>query len=265
MLKDTHLLAAMAMVLLGSSAASSQDADELAKKLANPVANMISVPIQSNSDFGAGLNEDGFAYTANIQPVIPIPLNDDWLILSRTIIPIAYRDYLPGGDVVGLGDINASLYLSPKAPNPNGIIWGLGPVFLLPTATDDFHSTGKFGLGPTGVLAKQTGPWTFGVLGNHIWLVAGDDDRADISQTFVQPFVSYGIGHGRTLSFNTEASYDWNAEQWTVPINVGISQVFKLGDQAMSFQIGARYYAEAPEGAPEWGLRTTLTFLFPEK
>ncbi|WP_292279375.1 transporter [Mesorhizobium sp.] len=255
----------VAMAVLSVSPAVSQDTDDLAKKLANPVANMVSVPIQSNFDFGAGANGHGFAYTANIQPVIPISLNDDWLILSRTVIPIGYRDYSPGGDVFGLGDINASLFLSPKAPNPNGIIWGIGPVFLLPTATDDFLGTGKFGLGPTGVLAKQTGPWTIGVLGNHIWSVAGDHDRADISQTFVQPFVSYGLGHGRTLSLNTEASYDWKSDQWTVPINLGISQVFKLGDQAMSIQVGAKYYAEAPQGAPQWGIRTTLTFLFPEK
>ena len=115
------------------------------------------------------------------------------------------------------------------------------------------------------MVLKQTGPWTVGVLANHIWSVAGDDDRADVNQTFLQPFVAYALGHGTTIRLNTESTYDWVADQWTVPINLGVSQVFKIGDQAMSFQVGGKYYAEAPEGGPEWGIRTTLTFLFPRR
>jgi hypothetical protein len=243
------------------------DADELAKKLSNPIASLISVPMQSNFDFGAGVDGNGFAYTMNIQPVIPISIGDDWNMISRTILPIAYRDYLPppDGDTFGLGDITQSLFFSPKTPGPSGIIWGVGPVFLIPTATDDFLGTGKFGIGPTAVVLKQTGPWTVGVLANHIWSVAGDDDREDVNQTFLQPFLAYALGHGTTISLNTESSYDWNAAQWTVPINLGVSQVFKIGDQVMSFQVGGKYYAEAPDGGPQWGIRTVLTFLFPNK
>jgi hypothetical protein len=243
-----------------------QEADELAKKLANPVANMISVPLQSNFDFGAGAGRDGFGYTLNVQPVIPFSLNNDWNVITRTIIPLEYRDYIPGqGNLFGLGDINASFFFTPSKPGLGGIIWGVGPVFLLPTATSDFLGTGKFGVGPTGLILKQSGPWTIGMLANHIWSVAGSHDRQDISQTFLQPFVAYGLGHGITLSLNAESSYDWIADQWTVPINLGVSKVFKVGNQAMSFQIGGKYYAEAPAGAPKWGIRTTLTFLFPEK
>ncbi|WP_244490776.1 transporter [Aureimonas frigidaquae] len=257
---------AVALVLAvgGSIPASAQSADELAKKLANPVANLISVPIQSNFDYGAGFSESGFAYTANIQPVIPIPLNDDWLIISRTIIPIAYRDYVPDGDVGGLGDISASFFLSPRAPNPSGLIWGFGPIFLLPTATDDVLGSGKFGAGPTGVLALQDGSWTVGALANHLWSVAGSSGRQDVSQTFLQPFVSRSIGGGRTISANTEASYNWIDGQWTVPINLGVSQIIRVGEQSISFQVGGRYYAEVPRGGPEWGFRTSLTFLFPQ-
>jgi len=242
------------------------DADELAKKLSNPVAAMISVPLQMNFDFGAGLG-DGFAYTMNIQPVIPIAISDDWNMISRTILPIAYRDYLPplGGDTSGLGDITQSLFFSPKKPGPGGIIWGVGPAFLIPTATDDFLGAGKFGIGPTAVVLKQTGAWTIGGLANHIWSVAGDGGREDVNATFLQPFLAYALGHGATISLNAETSYDWVANQWTVPINLGVSQVFKIGGQAMSFQVGGKYYAEAPEGGPAWGIRTTLTLLFPEK
>lgn len=246
------------------SALTQEAADDLAQKMANPLASLISVPFQHNFDYRAGADGNGFAYTLNIQPVVPFKLNEDWNLITRTIIPIGYRDYLPGGDVGGLGDINASLFFSPKDPGPGGLIWGAGPVFLLPTATDDFLGSGKFGLGPTAVGLVQKGPWTVGALANHIWSVAGSESRSDVNVSLLQPFASYNFGHGTSASLSVDANFDWNSEQWTVPINLGVAQVFTVGSQAMSFQIGGRYYADAPTGGPEWGLRTTLTLLFPQ-
>jgi hypothetical protein len=268
MLRTTMMVLAIGGGLTSSSVSVlAQDADELSKQLSNPIASLISVPFQNNFDVGSGPDDDGFAYTLNIQPVIPISLNDEWNMISRTILPVSYRDYLPppDGDTFGLGDITQSLFFSPKAPTAGGLIWGVGPVFLVPTATDDFLGTGKWGAGPTGVALVQKGEWTVGALANHIWTFAGESDRAEVNSTYIQPFVSYSLGHGRSVSLNAETTYDWVNEQWTVPINLGFSQVLKLGEQPISFQIGGKYYAEAPEGGPEWGIRTTITLLFPKK
>jgi hypothetical protein len=257
-------LAASAALVAQAVGALAQDADALAKQLSNPIANLISVPFQGNFDFGAG--DDGFAFTMNVQPVVPISLNPEWNLISRTIVPIAYRDYLPppDGDTFGLGDTTQSLFLSPTAPGPGGLIWGVGPVFLVPTATDDFLGTGKVGLGPTAVALVQRGPLTVGALANHIWSVAGKDNRQDVSTTYWQPFTSYVLGGGTSISLNAETSYDWIAHDWTVPVTFGVSQVFKIGEQAVSFQVSGKWFAVTPDGGPDWGVRTSFSLLFPK-
>ena len=163
----------------------------------------------------------------------------------------------------GLGDIVQSFFFSPKEPGPSGIVWGLGPVFLYPSATDDLLGAEKWGAGPTGLLLKQSGGWTYGVLGNHLWSFAGNEDRRSVNATFVQPFVSYQTKTKTTFGLNTEATYDWNNSQWTVPVNVSVSQLVRLGKLPVSLSVGAKYYAEGPSGAPEWGLRFVITPLFP--
>lgn len=245
--------------------AAAHSGEELAKKLQNPVASLISVPFQSNFEFDGGPDDEGFRYLLNIQPVIPISISEDWNLISRTILPIIHQDDMIGSDTQsGLGDITQSAFFSPKAPGPGGIIWGVGPVFLLPTATDNLLGAEQFGIGPTAVLLKQDSGWTYGMLTNHIWSVAGEDDRDDVSSTFLQPFVSYTTKKLTTFGLNTESTYDWEGEQWTVPLNATVSQLLKAGKQPFQLQLGGKYYAEGPDGGPDWGIRFTVTLLFPK-
>jgi len=243
----------------------SDDAAELAKKLSNPVAALISVPFQNNFEFGGGPNDDGFRYLLNFQPVIPITLNENWNLISRTILPvISQHDMIGTSSQSGLGDTTQSLFFSPKKPTHGGWIWGAGPAFLIPTATDDLLGTEKFGLGPTAVLLKQEHGWTYGALVNQIWSVAGNENRDDVSSTFLQPFLAYTTKKQTTFTLNTESTYDWEQSQWTVPINLMAAQLVKIGKLPVQFQIGGKYYAEGPSGAPEWGIRFAIFFLFPK-
>ncbi len=240
---------------------------DLAKKLANPVAALISVPIQANYDENIGASEDGSVWRTNIQPVIPFSIGSDWNLISRTIVPLISQDDIPvnGAGESGLGDISQSLFFSPKKPTANGLIWGVGPVLLLNTASDEALGAEKWGIGPTGVALKQAGPWTYGLLANHIESFAGEDDRGDVSATFIQPFVSYITKTKTTIGMNTESTYDWEAEQWSVPVNLTVNQLLKVGSQLFQVGGGVRYWADSPDGGPEdWGLRLQLTFLFPK-
>ena len=246
--------------------ASAQDADALAKQLSNPIASLTSVPMQLNWDTDIGAGEEGDRLTLNVQPVVPIDISENWNMISRTIVPITSQwDVVPGDNYqFGLGDTVQSLFFSPKALTAGGWTWGVGPVFLLPTATDDFLGTEKWGAGPTAVALRQTASgWSYGVLANHIWSFAGSDDRQDVNATYLQPFVSKSLGQGRTVSFSLESTKDWENEQWTVPFNMGFSKVSRIGKQLVSYQMGLRYYLDAPDNGPEWGLRATFTLLYP--
>jgi hypothetical protein len=266
-IKFTCLVATVWAACLVMSPAFAQTDAELAKKLSNPVASLISVPFQYNYDSDYGVADDGKRSFINIQPVIPFDINPEWNLISRTILPVIDQDDLPSGSggKSGIGDVVQSLFFSPKAPTSGGLIWGAGPVLLLPTASDDLLGSEKWGLGPTGVVLKQQGPWTYGALANHIWSVAGDDKRADINATFLQPFLSYTTPMATTYGMNTESTYNWEVNKWSVPINLTVSQLMKLGDQPVSIAGGVRYWAQSPDSGPEgWGFRLVLTLLFPK-
>lgn len=243
-------------------------ADALAKQLANPLAALISLPFQLNHDDGVGPDDAGNRTQLKIQPVIPVSISEDWNMISRTILPIvSQHDIFPGaGTQNGLGDTSQSFFFSPKAPTKGGWIWGIGPALLIPTGTDDLLGTGKWGAGPTAVALHQgkTG-LTLGLLVSQTWSFAGDSDRASVNSMYMQPFVAKALGKGRTVGLNTESTYDWDARQWTVPINVTYSQVAHIGKQLVSWQGGLRYYVDGPDSAPQWGLRLSLTLLYPKK
>jgi len=275
--RKASLIISVAAVLLCAAAASwaEDEQAELAKKLNNPIASLISVPFQSNWDFGIeapdevkkipGLHfRNAYRYTLNVQPVIPISISKDWNLIIRTIVPFIYSEspIKELDDREGLGDIVQSFFFSPKAPTSSGWIWGAGPVFLYPSGTDGL-SARKWGAGPTAVVLKQESGWTYGLLANHIWSFSGPGLN-DISSTFLQPFVAYTTKTYTTFALNTESTYDWENSQWTVPINLMVSQLLKIGSHPIQFQVGGRYYAEKPDGGPDWGLRFAVTLLFPK-
>jgi hypothetical protein len=248
-----------------AAGAAGHDAAELAKKLSNPIASLISFPIQANFDLHMG-TDSGWRMTMNVQPVIPVALNPKWNLISRTILPIIHQGSVaaPGTSQSGLGDIVQSIFISPNKSEP--FIWGAGPVILIPTATDKLLGSKQLGLGPTFVVLKQQRGWTVGMLYNHIWRVSGGEGRPNVNSDFIQPFLSYGTKDGWTYSLNTETTYDWTHNHWAVPIHFQISKVVRFGTQPMSLGGALRCWATSPSGGPQGcGIRMVVTALFPKK
>jgi hypothetical protein len=249
--------------------AQAEDSAELAKKALNPVAAMYSLPVQYNWDQKMGPTGEGMHSVTNIQPVLPFNLNEDWNLISRTILPVIDQHGLaPNGaaDKSGVGDITQSFFFSPTKPTESGWILGAGPAFLIPTGSDELLGSEQWGAGPTVVALKQEHGWTHGILANHIWGLDGSppDGKDKVNQTFLQPFLSYTNSHLTTFGVNTESTYNWQTREWAVPVNLNVTQLLKLGGQPLTVQVGPRYWLDTPEdGAQGWGFRAAVTFLFP--
>ena len=249
-------------------ASTSEGTEALQKATQNPVASLISVPVQDNTNFGVypGYRTQN---VLNIQPVIPVGISKDWNLIIRWITPIVYQPLpnapgTPETGQYGLGDMTPSFFLSPK--HPGKLIWGIGPVFQLPTATSTYLGQGKLGLGPTIVALMQPGHWTLGVLANNVWSVAGSGSRPDVNQFLLQYFINYNLKKGWFITWQPTLTANWEApgnQKWTVPVFLAISQLQKSGRQPLQLQGGIGYNAIRPYQTATWFARFTVALLYP--
>lgn len=244
-----------------AAAAVAHDAGDLAKATQNPVADLISLPLQNNFNFGVGPDED-MQYVLNIQPVWPFRLGADWNLITRTILPVVYQpEVIPGsGDDFGLGDTTFTGFFAPAKPGK--ITWGAGPAILIPTSTGRQLGAGEWGLGPSAVVVHTDGPWVLGGLVSNIWGLEGD-----FSSMTLQPFVNYNLPGGWYVVSAPLITANWEAEgddTWTVPIGAGVGRVVHVGKQPVNVNCQVFYNVERPSGGPEWSLRLAIQLLFPK-
>jgi hypothetical protein len=251
----------------GDGGGGEADAGELAKQVQNPIANLISVPLQENLDYNIG-PYDRARSTLNVQPVIPLHLSSGWMLIPRIITPFVYQPDTgnPGGGSSGLGDINPNFYFSPVEHGP--LMWGVGPAFLLPTATQRTIGQGKWAMGATVVGVLQPQRWTLGVLATNVWNVAGPPDRPDVNQFTLQYFINYNLPKAWYLTTSPILTANWQAaggDVWTVPLGAGVGKIFKVGKQPLNGSVAIYNNVIRPDTtpSPSWQLRVQLAFLFP--
>src|SRR5262245_534454 len=241
-----------------------QESAELAKQLSNPVSSLVSVPFQFNWEQNVGPSKLT-RFVLNVQPVMPFTLNGDWNLIVRLIAPLISQPPLfdGGSATFGISDITTSFFFSPAKSTK--LIWGVGPVIVLPSTSEPTLGSWKWSAGPTIVALKQTGPWTLGALWNQVWSFSGDASRADVNQMFLQPFVSYQATHTVTLTAQSEMTANWEVDddRWTVPINVIVSKLSSFGTFPASYQVGFGAFPVHPDIGPSWKIRAAIVILLP--
>ncbi len=268
-IKVATILAALGWMLAATTPAqAAMTAEELAKIAQNPVGNLISLPIQNNTNFNVG-PRDGTQNILNIQPVFPISVNQDWNIITRTIVPVISMPAFSDADdrTNGLGDVQFSSFLSPA--DPGKWIWGIGGIAQLPTNSDAKLGNDNWGLGPTGVVLRleKGNPWVYGVLVNNVWSFSGRETGGSYNNGLIQPFLNYNFSEGLYLTSSPVATVNWKAEsgqQWTIPLGGGIGKIFHLGRLPVNTQLSAYYNVEHPDEAADWQLRFQVQFMFPK-
>jgi hypothetical protein len=260
------VLAASFCLLASVAQAAAQGTEDLAKDSQNPIANLISVPFQNNTNFNVG-RLDNDQNILNIQPVVPFKLNEDWNLITRWILPVVYQPALFEGDSsdFGLGNFNPSFFFATTAGS--NITWGVGPALLLPTNTDKRLGPDKWGAGPSGVIVWTPGDWVVGALANNIWSFAGDSNDPDVNQFLLQYFVNYNMANGWYLVSAPIITADWmrdSGDQWTLPLGGGFGRVFNIGAQPVNMSLQAYDNVITPEGGPDWQLRFQVQLLFPQ-
>ena len=242
------------------------DPGELAKKLANPLAKLISMPFQNNTDVGIGENHNGYKNTLNVQPVIPIKLSKKLNLITRYILPVVSQKNITGDSTsqAGLGDLNISAFFSP-AEAKKGFVWGLGPVFLVPTATDELLGSKKFSIGPSALALLQTHGMTIGALVSQTWSVAGDEDRSDVNLLYVQPFFTYNWKSGAGVGFSAEISQNWEGDNTSIFLIPAVLGITRLGKQMIQLLIGPRFQVVSPDkNGAVFGVRAQFVLVFPK-
>lgn len=259
---------AIAAVIPPAPGAGAEELFELAKKVANPIADLATAPLLYNWDGKLGSDEDGTSNYVRFQPVVPLHVDPGWNLITRLFMPMVEQDDVsPGsGTQLGLTGVNLSFFLSPKGPVARGLTLGAGPAVSFP-ATNSALGSQKWGLGPTAAIVWQPpGPWTVGFLTRHVWSVGGSSSEADINETYLQPFVSYTTRDAWTFGLNSEAFYYWTDNESSVPINLTVTKLIRLGGAALSFGPGVRYWVEDPETAAHgWGFRFEAALVFPDE
>jgi len=233
---------------------------ELTRKLLNPLARVLSIPTSFEYLEGAGIDGNGESFTTRIAPRIPFVLNEDWHLISKTDIAWAtQKNVLATSEQEGLRDITQTLFFSPNRSLGWGVYWGIGPTFVLPTATDDFLGTDKFSIGPSAAVYKQTGPWTSGIVLNHVWSVAGSADANYVSASRIEPLIAYTAPTATTIAVSAEINHNWQAESWVIPVELKIAQLTMIFGAPVQCSIGGKHYFSDAEGAPEWGAFFQIT------